>query len=203
MSLSSTDKANRYFAYDFTALVDDDGGASFGIPPVNSNQFGTSRACLIKLSKVNLAPSISGKPIDWYRPASASTDYLPQGIFVESNINSRNYAQISNDRGDGTTSGTLENQSTLEFNAVSSRVSVPIYSATPEAITYVSYDDQNSIFDNGLICGLPFGNIIRFVFKEGVKNITDGGNTIHPTQDKTATIQGFLSVRLEIFVLEQ
>jgi len=203
MSLSSTDKADRYFAYDLTSLVDDEGGCSFGIPPVNSNQFGTSRACLVKISKINLAPSTTGKPIDWYRPASASTDYLPQGIFVESNINSRNYAQISNDRGDGATSGTLENQSTDLFNAVSSKISVPIYSATPEILTFVSYDDQNSIFDNGLICGLPFGNIIRFEFKEGVKNIADGGNTIYPTQDKTSTINGFLSVRLEIFVLDQ
>ena len=199
MSLSSTDKANRYFAYDLTSLVESDGSVRFGIPPVNSNQFGTSRACLVKISKINLAPSVSGKPIDWYR----QTDYLPQGIFVESNINSRNYAQISNDRGDGTTSGTLQNQSTDLFNAVSSNVSVPIYSATPEAITYVSYDDQNSIFDNGLICGLPFGSIVRFVFKEGVKNQATGGNIIHPTQVKTSTIQGFLSVRLEIFVLDQ
>ena len=203
MSLSSTDKANRYFAYDLTSLVESDGSVRFGIPPVNSNQFGTSRACLVKISKINLAPSVSGKPIDWFRPASNQTDYLPQGIFVESNINSRNYAQISNDRGDGTTSGTLQNQSTDLFNAVSSNVSVPIYSATPEAITYVSYDDQNSIFDNGLICGLPFGSIVRFVFKEGVKNQATGGNIIHPTQDKASTIQGFLSVRLEIFVLDQ
>tara|TARA_R100001594_G_scaffold150583_1_gene212499 strand:- start:1758 stop:2369 length:612 start_codon:yes stop_codon:yes gene_type:complete len=203
MSLSSTDRANRYFAYDLTSLVESDGSVRFGIPPVNSNQFGTSRACLVKISKINLAPSVSGKPIDWYRPASSQTDYLPQGIFVESNINSRNYAQISNDRGDGTTSGTLQNQSTDLFNAVSSNISVPIYSATPEEIAYVSYDDQNSIFDNGLICGLPFGNIVKFVFKEGVKNQATGGNIIHPTQDKTSTIQGFLSVRLEIFVLDQ
>lgn len=203
MSLSSTDKANRYFVYDFTSLVDSEGGCSFGIPPVNSNQFGTSRACLIKLSKVNLAPSDTGLPIDWYRPASATTNYLPQGIFVESNINSKNYAQISNDRGDGTTSGTLQNQSTNEFNAVSQRICVPIYSDTPEVLTYVSYDDQNSIFDNGLICGLPFGNIIRFEFKEGVKNQLAGGNQIYPVQASKSVINGFLSVRLEIFVLDQ
>jgi hypothetical protein len=203
MSLSSTDKADRYFAYDLTSLVDSAGGCSFGIPPVNSNQFGTSRACLIKISKINLAPSVSAKPIDWYRPASASKNYLPQGIFVESNINSRNYAQISNDRGDGTTSGTLENQSTDLFNAVSSKISVPIYSATPEVLTYVNYDDQNSIFDNGLICGLPFGNIIRFEFKEGVKNIADGGNQIYPVENGGTTPEGFLSVRLEVFVLDQ
>ena len=61
MSLSSTDKANRYFAYDLTAFIDSGGGMSFGIPPVNSNQFGTSRACLVKISKVQLAPSLSGK----------------------------------------------------------------------------------------------------------------------------------------------
>jgi hypothetical protein len=203
MSLSSTDKANRYFAYDLTALVDDSGGCSFGIPPVNSNQFGTSRACLVKFSKVNLAPTSSTLAMDWYRPASATTNYRPAGIFVESNINSRNYAQISNDRGDGTNSLTLQNQSTPDFNAVSSRVSVPIYSATPEAITYVSYDDQNSIFDNGLICGLPFGNIIRFEFKDGVKNIADGGSTIYPVESGKSVVQGFLSVRLEIFVLDQ
>ena len=203
MSLSSTDTANRYFVYDFTAFVDDEGGASFGIPPANSNQFGTSRACLIKLSKVQLAPTTTGKPIDWYRPASATKNYLPNGIVVESNINSRNYAQISNDRGDGATSLTGANQSNNEYNAVSSRVSVPIYNDTPEAIPYVSYDDQNSIFANGLICGLPFGNIIRFEFKEGVKNAVDGGNTIYPVIGAGSVIQGWITIRLEIFVLDQ
>ena len=203
MSLSSTDTANRYFVYDFTAFVDDEGGASFGIPPANSNQFGTSRACLVKVSKVQLAPTTSGKAIDWYRPASATANYLPNGIIVESNINSRNYAQISNDRGDGTTSLTGANQSNNEYNAVSSKVSVPIYNDTPEAIPYVSYDDQASIFENGLICGLPFGNIIRFEFKEGVKNAVDGGNTIYPVIGGGAVIQGWITIRLEIFVLDQ
>jgi hypothetical protein len=203
MSLSSTDKANRYFAYDLTALVDDSGGCSFGIPPVNSNQFGTSRACLIKLSKVILGQTSTTLTIDWYRPASSTINYRPPGIFVESNISSRNYAQISNDRGDGVTSLTLQNQSTLNFNAVSTKLSIPIYSATPEAINYISYDDQNSIFDNGLICGLPFGNIIRFEFRDGVKNIADGGSTIYPVESGKSIIQGFLSVRLEVFVLDQ
>ena len=203
MSLSSTDKANRYFVYDFTAIVYAEGGMSFGIPPVNENQFGTSRACLIKISKIQLAGDTDALPIDWYRPASATTNYRPAGIFVETNITSRNYAQISNDRGDGTTSGTGQNQSTLDFNAVSSRVSIPIYSDTPEAIKYISYDDQNSIFENGLICGLPFGNIIRFVFKEGIKNQADGGNTIYPTQGSKSVINGWMSVRLEIFILDQ
>jgi hypothetical protein len=203
MSLSSTDKANRYFVYDFTAIVDAEGGMSFGIPPVNENQFGTSRACLIKLSKVQLAGDTDALPIDWYRPASATTNYRPNGIFVETNISSRNYAQISNDRGDGVTSGTGANQSTLDFNAITSKVSIPIYTDTPEAIKYVSFEDQNSIFDNGLICGLPFGNIIRFSFKEGVKNQLDGGNTIYPVQAGTSVINGWMSVRLEIFILEQ
>tara|TARA_R100000388_G_scaffold23861_3_gene18182 strand:+ start:3077 stop:3688 length:612 start_codon:yes stop_codon:yes gene_type:complete len=203
MSLSSTDKANRYFAYDLTAFIDNGGGMSFGIPPVNSNQFGTSRACLVKISKVQLAPSLSGKKIDWYRPASNSTNYLPQGIVVESNIISRNYANISNDRGDGSTSTTGANMSNNEFNAVSSKVSIPIYSATPEAIDYVSYDDQNSIFDNGLICGLPFGNVVRFEFKEGVKNALDGGNTIYPVQPGSSSVQGWMTCRLEVFVLDQ
>ncbi len=203
MSLSSTDRANRYFAYDFTAIIDAEGGMSFGIPPVNENQFGTSRACLIKLSKVLLAGDTDALPIDWYRPASATTNYRPAGIFVESNISSRNYAQISNDRGDGINSTTGANQSTFDFNAVSSRVSVPIYAETPETIKYVSYDDQNSIFDNGLICGLPFGNIVRFEFKEGVKNQVDGGNTIYPTQGSKSVVNGWMSVRLEIFVLDQ
>jgi len=203
MSLSSTDKANRYFAYDFTSLIDDDGGMDFGIPPVNDTQFGTSRACLIKLSKVQLAPSLSGKKIDWYRPASNTTNYLPQGIFVESNIGSRNYAQISNDRGDGTNSGTLQNRSTNLFNAVSSKVSIPIYNATPEAIDYISFDDQNSIFDNGLICAMPFGQVVRFEFREGVKNSANGGNKIHPVQGNSSSIQGWMTCRLEIFVLDQ
>ena len=203
MSLSSTDKANRYFAYDLTAFIDDSGGMSFGIPPVNSNQFGTSRACLIKISKVQLSPNLSGKAIDWYRPASNTTNYLPQGIVVESNIISRNYANISNDRGDGSTSTTGANQSNNEFNAVSSKVSIPIYSENPEAISYISYDDQNSIFDNGLICGLPFGNIIRFEFKEGVKNALNGGNTIYPVQPGSSSVQGRMTIRLEVFVLDQ
>ena len=203
MSLSSTDKANRYFVYDFTALIDDAGGMSFGIPPVNENQFGTSRACLIKLSKIQLAGDTDALPIDWYRPASATTNYRPKGIFVESNISCRNYAQISNDRGDGATSTTGANQSTLEFNAVSSRVSIPIYTETPETLKYVSYDDQNSIFDNGLVCGLPFGNIVRFEFKEGVKNMVDGGNTIFPVQAGKSVVNGWMSVRFEIFVLDQ
>jgi len=203
MSLSSTDKANRYFAYDFTSEIDDEGGMDFGIPPVNETQFGTSRACLIKLSKVQLAPSLSGKKIDWYRPASNTTNYLPQGIFVETNIGSRNYAQISNDRGDGTTSGTLQNQSNNLFNAVSNKVSIPIYSTTPEAIDYISFDDQNSIFDNGLICAMPFGQIVRFEFREGVKNTADGGNKIYPVQGGSSSVQGWMTCRLEIFVLEQ
>ena len=203
MSLSSTNTADRYFVYDFTSFVDDDGGASFGIPPANSNQFGTSRGCLIKISKVQLAPSVVGKPIDWYRPASASKGYLPNGINVETNLISRNYCNISNDRGDGATSGTLQNQSTNEYNAVSSNLSIPIYSATPGAITYVSTDDQNSIFADGLLCGLPFGNIVRFRFEEGVKNIADGGSSIFPVETDGTTVQGWLSVRLEVFVLDQ
>ena len=203
MSLSSTNTADRYFVYDFTALVDSEGGCSFGIPPANSNQFGTSRGCLIKISKVQLAPSSTGKPIDWYRPASASKNYLPMGINVETNLVSRNYCNISNDRGDGATSGTGANQSTPEFNAVSSNLSIPIYSATPEQIAYVSTDDQNSIFADGLLCGLPFGNIVRFRFEEGVKNQADGGSSIYPVQSGKTTINGFLSVRLEVFVLDQ
>ena len=203
MSLSSTNTADRYFVYDFTAVVDDDGGCSFGIPPANSNQFGTSRGCLIKISKVQLAPSATGLPIDWYRPASSTVNYLPMGINVETNLVSRNYCNISNDRGDGATSGTGANQSNNEFNAVSSNLSIPIYSATPEAITYVSTDDQNSIFADGLLCGLPFGSIVRFRFEEGVKNQADGGSSIHPVQANKTIINGFLSVRLEVFVLEQ
>lgn len=205
MSLSSTDKANRYFAYDLSAFIDDDGGMSFGIPPVNDTQFGTSRACLIKLSKVQLAPQISGKKIDWFRPASNTLNYLPMGIVVESNLGSRNYAHISNDRGDGTTSTTGQNQSTDQFNALTQKVSIPIYSATPEAIDYISYDDQNSIFDNGLLCAMPFGQIVRFEFKEGVRNHLDGGSKIIPVQgggDDTK-VNGWMTIRLEIFILDQ
>jgi len=203
MSLSSTDKANRYFVYDFTAVIDNEGGMSFGIPPVNENQFGTSRACLVKMSKIQLAGDSDTLPIDWYKPSTNKTNHRPAGIFVESNITSRNYAQISNDRGDGTNSQSGANQSTIDFNAVSSRVSIPIYSETPEAIKYVSFDDQNSIFDNGLICGLPFGNIVRFTFKEGVKNQVDSSNVIHPAQNGKSVVNGWMSVRLEIFVLDQ
>ena len=205
MSLSSTDKANRYFAYDLSALIDDNGGMSFGIPPVNDTQFGTSRACLIKISKVQLAPDTTGKKIDWYRPASDTVNYLPMGIVVESNLISRNYAHISNDRGDGTTSSTGQNQSTDQFNALTQKVSIPIYSTTPEAIDYVSYDDQNSIFDNGLLCAMPFGQIVRFEFREGVRNTLDGGSKIIPVQGGAdeAKTNGWMTVRLEIFVLEQ
>ena len=203
MSLSSTNTADRYFVYDFTSFVDDEGGASFGIPPANSNQFGTSRGCLIKISKIQLAPTTTGKAIDWYRPASATLNYLPNGINVETNLVSRNYCNISNDRGDGATSGTGANQSTDLYNAVSSNLSIPIYSPTPEAIAYVSTDDQNSIFADGLLCGLPFGNIVRFRFEEGVKNIADGGSRIYPVAAGGAVVQGWLSVRLEVFVLDQ
>ena len=205
MSLSSTDKANRYFAYDLSALIDDNGGMSFGIPPVNDTQFGTSRACLIKISKVQLAPDTTGKKIDWYRPASDTVNYLPMGIVVESNLISRNYAHISNDRGDGITSTTGQNQSTDQFNALTQKVSIPIYSTTPEAIDYVSYDDQNSIFDNGLLCAMPFGQIVRFEFREGVRNTLDGGSKIIPVQGGAdeAKTNGWMTVRLEIFVLEQ
>ena len=205
MSLSSTDKANRYFAYDLSALIDDNGGMSFGIPPVNDTQFGTSRACLIKISKVQLAPDTTGKKIDWYRPASDAVNYLPMGIVVESNLISRNYAHISNDRGDGITSTTGQNQSTDQFNALTQKVSIPIYSTTPEAIDYVSYDDQNSIFDNGLLCAMPFGQIVRFEFREGVRNTLDGGSKIIPVQGGAdeAKTNGWMTVRLEIFVLDQ
>ena len=205
MSLSSTDKANRYFAYDLSALIDDNGGMSFGIPPVNDTQFGTSRACLIKISKVQLAPDTTGKKIDWYRPASDTVNYLPMGIVVESNLISRNYAHISNDRGDGITSTTGQNQSTDQFNALTQKVSIPIYSSTPEAIDYVSYDDQNSIFDNGLLCAMPFGQIVRFEFREGVRNTLDGGSKIIPVQGGAdeAKTNGWMTVRLEIFVLDQ
>ena len=205
MSLSSTDKANRYFAYDLSALIDDNGGMSFGIPPVNDTQFGTSRACLIKISKVQLAPDTTGKKIDWYRPASNTVNYLPMGIVVESNLISRNYAHISNDRGDGITSTTGQNQSTDQFNALTQKVSIPIYSTTPEAIDYVSYDDQNSIFDNGLLCAMPFGQIVRFEFREGVRNTQDGGSKIIPVQGGAdeAKTNGWMTVRLEIFVLDQ
>jgi len=207
MSLSSTDKANRYFAYDLISAIDGEGGASFGIPPLNETQFGTSRACLIKFSKVKLAQSSAGSPIDWaYKDVALSKNVHPEGIMVESNIGSRNYCWISNERGDGATSGTGQNQSNVDFNAVSSRVGIPIYSDTPDAIEYISYDDQNSIFDNGVLCAMPFGQVIRFEFKEGIKNKQDAGNRIAPvTAGGTypTNITGWLAVRLEIYVLDQ
>eukprot|EP01043_Picozoa_sp_COSAG02_P020641 COSAG02_NODE_1023_length_15151_cov_745.123572_8_plen_135_part_00 len=107
MSLSSTNKANRYFVYDLVSAIDSSGGMSFGIPAVNENQFGTSRACLIKFSKIQLSQSGATAPIDWaYTAVAGSKNVYPEGIIVESNIISRNYAHISNERGDDTTSGT-------------------------------------------------------------------------------------------------
>tara|TARA_R110000822_G_scaffold153202_2_gene292650 strand:+ start:157 stop:783 length:627 start_codon:yes stop_codon:yes gene_type:complete len=207
MSLSSTNEANRYFVYDLTSAVDSNGGMSFGIPAVNENQFGTSRACLIKLSKVQLGQSGATAPIDWaYTAVSGSKNVYPEGIMIESNLVSRNYAHISNERGDDATSGTGQNQSSVNFNALSQRLSIPIYSETADAIKYISYDDQNSIFDNGLICSMPFGQVIRFEFKEGVKNKLDTGSRIAPTSAGgvfPTNITGWLGIRLEIFILDQ
>tara|TARA_R110000796_G_scaffold39632_4_gene98713 strand:- start:229 stop:855 length:627 start_codon:yes stop_codon:yes gene_type:complete len=207
MSLSSTNEANRYFVYDLTSAVDSNGGMSFGIPAVNENQFGTSRACLIKLSKVQLGQSSPLSAIDWaYTAVAGSKNIYPEGIMVESNLVSRNYAHISNERGDDATSGTGQNQSSSTFNALSQRVSIPIFSETADAIKYISYDDQNSIFADGLICAMPFGQIVRFEFKEGVKNKLDTGNKIAPVTGGgvfPTNITGWMGIRLEIFILDQ
>eukprot|EP01043_Picozoa_sp_COSAG02_P020640 COSAG02_NODE_1023_length_15151_cov_745.123572_7_plen_54_part_00 len=53
---------------------------------------------------------------------------------------------------------------------------------------------------------MPFGQIIRFEFREGVKNKIDTGNKIAPvTAGATfpAGITGWMGVRLEIFILDQ
>ena len=198
MSLSSTDTANRYFIYDLNGLVNDDGTVRFEIPPVNENQFGTSRACLIKISKAQLGTSEAGKEINWNKPSIGAGFYFPIGIQVESNIVSRNYASISN-------AGSTQNQSDFEYNALQQKLSIPIYNDDPQKTKYISYADDNSVFADGLISSLPFGNIISFRFVEAVKNISAGnGDKLLPVVTANpAVTQGWFGIRLEVFILNQ
>ena len=195
MSVNDIETANRYFKYDF-CQKNNPNGLRFQIPPLVENQYSTHyKACLAKIKYVGIQTDAEGKPVDFTDLINANV--LPRGgVKVETNLISRNYASMGN--GDTTTivgQSDAVNNVNQRFGCVMNLDGNDAISATQG--TFV-YHDYGSVFGSGMICSLPFGQVLEFKFFEAC-----GGDRkeIFPCQAGAKTPAGFSTFTIEFFLI--
>tara|TARA_R110002153_G_scaffold185679_2_gene338797 strand:- start:453 stop:1043 length:591 start_codon:yes stop_codon:yes gene_type:complete len=195
MSVKDIETANRYFKYDF-CQGNNVNGLRFQIPPLVENQYSTHyKACLAKIKYVGIQTGSESKPVDFTDLTNANV--LPRGgVKVETNLISRNYASMGD--GDNTTIvGQSEkvNNVNQRFGCVMNLDGNDAISATQGTFVYHDYSD---VFGSGMICSLPFGQVLEFKFFEAC-----GGDRkeIFPCLAGATTASGFSTFTIEFFLI--
>ena len=195
MSVNDIETANRYFKYDL-CQANSTTGLRFQIPPLVENQFSTQyKTCLAKIKYVSIQTANESKAIDFTDGTLANV--LPRGgIKIETNLISRNYASMGN--GDveaiiGQDAG--QNNVNQRFGCVMNLDGNDAVSNTQGAFVYFDYD---SVFGSGMICSLPFGQVLEFKMFEGC-----GGNRkeLFPCQAGATVPSGFTTITIEFFLI--
>tara|TARA_R110000744_G_scaffold605_9_gene2360 strand:+ start:2660 stop:3247 length:588 start_codon:yes stop_codon:yes gene_type:complete len=163
MSVNDIETANRYFKYDF-CQKNNVNGLRFQVPPLVENQYSTHyKACLAKIKYVGIQTDAEAKAIDFTDLTNANV--LPRGgVKVETNLISRNYASMGD--GDNTTivgQSAAVNNVNQRFGCVMNLDAISAISATQGTFVYHDYSD---VFGSGMICSLPFGQVLEFKFFE-------------------------------------
>lgn len=200
--INTIEEANRYFKYDLVGRNTTD-GLKFYIPPLVENQFTQNyKTCLCKIRSVYIQ-GFDTANLDW---SNGTTNVVPEGgVQLETNLISRNYTSISG----GT--GTAIIQSTDDRNVVSQRYGVPITLTNVRIMDVASdyagtgaffYEDVTSVFDTGLICSMPFGQVLTAKYVTANRG---GGVSvpIYPAQNNKQVVTGTTTISVEFYLLKE
>ena len=195
MSVNDIETANRYFKYDL-CQINSTNGLRFQIPPLVEHQFSTQyKTCLAKIKYVGIQTSNESKAVDFTDGTNANV--LPRGgVKVESNLISRNYASMGD--GDNTT---IVGQSS-QINSINQRFGCMMNLDGNDAIsqsqgTFV-YFDYNSVIGSGMICSLPFGQVLEFRFFEAC---CGDRKELFPCIAGATTPSGNTTISIEFFLI--
>ena len=183
MSVNDIETANRYFKYDL-CQANSVNGLRFQIPPLVENQFSTQyKTCLAKIKYVSIQTANEGKAIDFTDGTLANL--LPRGgVKVETNLIEAIIGQSSE-----------VNSVNQRFGCMMNLDGNDAVSQTQGAFVYFDYD---SVFGSGMICSLPFGQVLEFKMFEGC-----GGNRkeLFPCQAGATVPSGFTTITIEFFLI--
>tara|TARA_R110000822_G_scaffold129700_1_gene266021 strand:+ start:358 stop:960 length:603 start_codon:yes stop_codon:yes gene_type:complete len=199
--VDNIETANRYFKYDLCA-DNTVNGLRFNIPPLVENQFSTHyKACLVKIRSVYIQTDTEAKVLDWSDGTTANI--LPRGgIKVETNLISRNYASMG---GGNAFAGIVS--SSGNNNPINQRYGIQLKldqeNVNALAQGCYTYEDGLSLFSTGLICSMPFGNVLEIKFVESIgSNPTTSARYLHPTLAGGTAVAGTTRVEIEFYLIQ-